>query len=269
MQYYAVLGNPIAHSLSPTIHQAFAKSVGITLSYEKIEVPIGKFAETIQKFRDAGGNGANVTLPFKQEAFNLCNKVSPAAQIAKAVNTIGWEGESLWGENTDGEGLLNDLVRNKNIQLAQKRVLILGAGGAAQGILAPLLAEQPESIMIVNRDITKAERLAEQDSRIIAFDYASMPTQHEPIDIVINATSASLQNTVPSLQPHWVEHTIAIDLAYLKQGDTIFMQWAKEQGAKEVFDGMGMLVEQAAISFRKWHGMLPDTKHVIDLLRSR
>lgn len=270
LPYFAVFGNPISHSLSPVIHQAFAKQLGKDLRYEKIEVPIGKFHETLTEFKAAGGCGANVTLPFKQEAYKLCVQLSDAASHAHAVNTIGFDGDVLWGDNTDGMGLLNDLNRNKGIHLEGKRVLVLGAGGAAHGILPVLLKQNVSKIILVNRTLAKAQALAAHDPRIEAYDFGSVPTMVTPVDIVINATSASLQNAVPDISPNWLNNTMAIDLAYLRQRqETCFMEWAKEHGAKQVWDGIGMLVEQAAISFQRWHGVVPETKSIIEKLNRR
>lgn len=265
-KYFAVLGHPVSHSLSPVIHQAFALSLGIDIVYEKIEVSPDKLSETLKAFRGKGGMGANITLPFKQEAFKLCQHLMAGAKQSKTVNTLGWENEALWGENTDGEGFIRDLTHNKGISLKDKRVLILGAGGAAQGILPHLLNPSPERIVIVNRHLEKAQLLCNTRVGIEAFSYENLSSLLPPFDIVVNATSASLFNTLPPLDPYWIKNTFAIDLAYRFQGETSFVKWAKEAGAKEAHDGMGMLVEQAALSFQKWHQVLPQTQSVIESL---
>jgi len=266
---FAVLGSPIDHSLSPVIHHAFAKGCEITLSYERKETKLSHLKEVLNQFKKDGGAGGNVTLPLKMEAFALCDQLSSRAQEAGAINTFWWEGEKLCGDNTDGEGLVRDLTLNCGLALKDKRILILGAGGAVRGILSPLLALSPAGIVIVNRTLEKAKALIEKDPNMItAFSSEeALQKSFEAFDIVINATSASLQNTLPLLSPDWLRGSVAIDLAYRLGQKTIFMREAKAQGAKEVHDGVGMLVEQAALGFYQWHQVRPNTKEVIAQLR--
>ncbi len=270
MEHFAVFGAPIAQSLSPLIHKAFAEQKDIALSYEPIFTPPGQLAEAIEQFRKRGGQGANITAPLKLEAYNLCKVHTPAAVYAKAVNTIYWQGSQLCGDNTDGEGLVRYMVQDLGLNLAQKRILILGAGGAARGIIYPLLTYSLQQLVIVNRTFLKAQSIASQDARLYAYTYEALDASHEaPFDIVINATSSSLQNELPPLAARWVQKTIAIDLAYLKNQATLFLKWAKTHHAGATYDGIGMLVEQAALAFQRWHGVLPMTQPVIDMLRAK
>lgn len=268
MKRFALFGSPVAHSLSPFIHQAFAKSVGSSLTYDRILTQQGQLKEKLQQFRDQGGFGANVTVPLKQEAVELCDKLTQAAEKAAAVNTLYWEGDSLCGDNTDGEGFVRDLTHNLAYDLQNKRILILGAGGAARGILHPLLSLGVQAIIIVNRTAQKAHLLSKSDARIKSYDYELLQnTSEAPFDFVINATSCSLQNLMVPLAPKWIEGVIAIDLAYQKNQKTIFQQWAMQHHAKQSYDGIGMLVEQAALAFKRWHGVEPPTHHVMEQIR--
>lgn len=269
MTYFALLGYPLTHSLSPLVHQAFAKSVGISLRYEKIETPLGQLKQALHDFRAKGGIGANITAPLKQEAFGLCDYLTQNALLAKAVNTLYWENEKLKGDNTDGEGLIRDLTINLALNLSNKRILILGAGGAVRGILFPLLSRSIQSLVIVNRTLLKAQSLAQQDPRLKAYTYEGLDqSQEHPFDIIINATSLSLEGMLPPLNTSWIKNAMVLDLAYDQQAK-LFMQWAKSHGASATYDGLGMLVEQAALAFERWHHILPITAPVIHSLRQR
>ncbi|MBI2792682.1 MAG: shikimate dehydrogenase [Gammaproteobacteria bacterium] len=268
MNRFAVFGSPIAHSLSPIIHQAFGKQCGISLSYEKILTPSGQLKAELKQFRANGGMGANITVPLKQEAYALCDNLIARAIEAKAVNTLYWQDDKLWGDNTDGEGLKRDLIQNLSLRLQDKRILILGAGGATLGILGPLLEEHPQAIVIVNRTLKKAKALCDRSFLISAHSYESLNTSNlAPFDIIINATSCSVHNMLPPLAARWIQGAFVMDLAYMKNQKTPFQQWATVNGATQSHDGLGMLVEQAAIGFALWHHKTPDTQDVLRKLR--
>lgn len=268
MLRFAVFGSPIVQSKSPVLHQAFATSVNKTLVYEKIEVKLGELKQALATFREQGGIGANVTVPLKVEAYELCDKLTEAARTAGAVNTLFWQHNEMWGDNTDGEGFIRDLINNLKLNLKDKRILILGAGGAARGILSPLLALSVKNIVIVNRTLLKAQSLANRDERIKAYSFDTFEAAAEaPFDLIINATSASLQEAVPPLAPHWVKGAIAIDLVYRLEQETVFMRWAHQQGATAVYDGLGMFVEQGALAFKRWFDVYPKTEEAMRTLR--
>ncbi len=268
MSRFAVFGSPIDHSLSPQIHEAFALQFGIALTYERILTEQGGLKSALAAFQKIGGKGANITLPLKHEAFMLCEHLSISAQKAKAVNTIGWnEQGELWGDNTDGEGLIQDLRHNHQLVLANKRILLLGAGGAAAGILSPLLAFSP-TLVIVNRDVIRANSLLTAHPALKAMSYEMLANSNEaPFDYIINATAASLQAIVPPLDPRFLKEACCIDLAYQQKPLTPFLAWANDHGASQLIDGLGMLVEQAALGFSLWHGQTPNTQAVISQLR--
>lgn len=267
--HYVVIGNPIAHSKSPAIHARFAQQTGQAMSYERLLAPLDNFIGSVNQFIAAGGRGANVTVPFKLEAFQLASKLSPRAQAAGAVNTLTFERGQIIGDNTDGVGLVRDIVRNAGVALACKRVLLLGAGGAARGVILPVLAEEPTQLVIANRTVARAVELSAAFSakpgQLVASSFDDL---NGHFDIVINATSASLSSEVPALPPAIIgAHSFVYDMMYGAQ-PTVFMQSAAEQGAT-VRDGLGMLVEQAAESFFIWRGVRPDTASVYDWLRSQ
>ncbi len=268
MKYFAVFGDPISHSLSPQIHEAFAQQFAIALRYERIRVPSGELKANIELFRQQGGKGANITLPLKQEAFTLCDQLSNRALEAQAVNTIGWnENGELWGDNTDGEGFIRDVMNNHQLLLNDKRILLLGAGGAARGILAPILSFSP-MLIVVNRDLSRAEHLVAHYPQVKTMSYAQLAQATEPpFDYIINATSASLTESLPPMPSHYIQNACCIDLAYRAQGLTPFLQWAKDGHARYIMDGLGMLVEQAAIGFALWHGQKPSTAPILQRLR--
>lgn len=268
---YAVIGNPIAHSKSPAIHAAFAAQTGQTLSYEAILGPLDAFADSVRAFRDAGGRGMNVTVPFKLEAFALAERRSPRAQAAGAVNTLAFDAAGIFGDNTDGAGLVRDLTHNLACALAGRRILLLGAGGAARGALLPLLAESPATLTLANRTLTRAEALVAdfgphaRPGQLAASSFDALAGRH--FDVVINATAASLADEAPAL-PHglYAPGALAYDMMY-GRGDTPFLGAARRDDAARLADGLGMLVEQAAESFLLWRGVRPDTAPVLADLR--
>lgn len=264
---YAVIGNPIAHSKSPEIHAQFAAQTGQDMSYERLLAPLDGFAASVQAFVAQGGKGANVTLPFKLEAYALATQLSARAQAAGAVNTLRFDGGQILGDNTDGVGLVADIVRNAGVSVAGKRVLLLGAGGAARGVILPLLLEHPAQLVIANRTAARAEALAQQfaaHGNIVASDFTALDGQ---FDLIINATSASLAAELPPIAAAlFGRDTLAYDMMYGKL-PTVFMQFAAAQGAS-VRDGLGMLVEQAAEAFLVWRGVRPDTAPVFAALRA-
>ncbi|MGV8898454.1 MAG: shikimate dehydrogenase [Burkholderiaceae bacterium] len=265
---YAVIGNPIAHSKSPEIHASFARQTGQDIEYRRLLAPLDGFARTVADFIAAGGKGANVTVPFKLEAFALATRLSARAQAAGAVNTLKFDGDAIVGDNTDGIGLVADIVRNAGVPLAGRRILLLGAGGAARGVILPLLQQEPTVLVIANRTTAKAIALAQQfaaDGPIMACDFTDLA---DPFDIVINATAASLSAALPPIAPGiFGKATFAYDLMYSKE-PTIFMRFAAQHGAA-VRDGLGMLVEQAAESFLFWRGVRPETSDVLAQLQTQ
>jgi len=266
MNKYAVIGNPVDHSLSPTIQAQFAKQIGLSMSYEKILAPLDGFTITAKNFVNSGALGFNITVPFKVEAYDLVDECTLNSKIAGAVNTIKVENGALYGENTDGIGLVNDLCNNLQQSIKGKDILILGAGGATQGILLPLLECQPERILVANRTKAKSLKLASNYSeygKVCGFGLDQIKAK--PVDIIINATSASLDGKTPEIPSGVAAGALCYDLMYGRQ--TPFMQWARENSALEVTDGLGMLVEQAASAFAFWHGITPETKEVIKSLR--
>ncbi len=265
---YAVMGNPISHSKSPSIHTLFAKQTQQSILYTAIHVDLGGFKQAVGNFAATGGKGLNITVPFKQEAWALVNSRSERAERAGAVNTIKIENDELFGDNTDGVGLVNDLTVNHNIKLKDKNILLMGAGGAARGVLIPLLKQNPFSLFIANRTPDKAKDLADDFSdmgNISGGGYAALTDLK--FDIVINATAASLQGELPPLPDTLLnDKACCYDMMYSAK-PTPFMQWATKNNADNVLDGLGMLVEQAAESFFIWRGVKPETKRVIEHLR--
>lgn len=266
---YAVMGNPIAHSKSPLIQSEFAAQTRQRIIYEAILVDPGGLAQAIGNFQATGGKGLNITVPFKHEAWELMDERSERAQRAGAVNTILFKADGRrYGDNTDGVGLVRDIVNNHGGQFSNQQVLILGAGGAVRGILGPILDEQPRKIVIANRTVDRAAVLAREFSSAIPVEGRGYPALNGmQFDLVINGTSASLTGELPPLPASIVtRNSWCYDMMY---GDkpTIFMQWAKTRGAKKCLDGMGMLVEQAAESFFLWRNVRPDTAPVIEKLR--
>lgn len=266
---YALMGNPVSHSKSPDIHHYFSKQTGIAMDYEAILVPLQGFRDALASFQKQAGRGLNITLPFKQQAFMLMDKLGKAAQQAGAVNTIVFYPDGTrYGENTDGIGFLQDYIQNHDGEISGKRILILGAGGAARGILGPLLSQQPKSVMIANRTQCKALVLEQDFNKygpVLAVDYESI-SKHT-YDIIINATSTSLSSELPPLSSDIFENRpCCYDMAYQKKL-TPFLLFAKAHGASQCIDGLGMLVEQAAESFFLWHGIKPETLSIIKKIR--
>lgn len=276
---YVVIGNPIAHSKSPDIHAAFALQTGQQIAYTRCLAPIDGFAATVRALIHGGCLGANVTLPFKLEAAALALTLSERAREAGAVNTLSFIGGDIVGDNTDGAGLVNDIVRNARVQIAGKRILLVGAGGAARGALLPLLREHPQEIVIANRTAATADALAahfgaraehSQQIRACAFDgLDALARAHDgPFDIVINATSASIGGALPPVPAAaFGAGTLALDMMYAR-APSVFMEFAASHGAT-ARDGLGMLVEQAAEAFSLWRGVRPDGAPVLAHLRER
>lgn len=268
-QRYAVMGNPVAHSKSPEIHQHFARQFGHRIEYLAIQVDPGGFPQAVEQFRAAGGSGLNVTVPFKLDAFRLADRRSDRAELAGAVNTLKFEADGkIFGDNTDGIGLVHDIELNLGVSFKDKQVLILGAGGAVRGVLGPILKHRPARVVIANRTTSKARDIADAFSgqgtiEVCTFD--NLRGKH--FDVVINGTSSSLQNELPPLpETLYARDALAYDMMY---GDrpTAFIEWSALHNAAHISDGLGMLVEQAAESYFVWRGARPDTKPVIAELR--
>jgi len=262
---YALVGHPVHHSRSPLIHQLFARQRGERLSYELIDADVDHFETAVRGFKAAGGKGLNVTVPHKQAAYRLADELGLEAQVAKAVNTLSFRNGRIRGDNTDGIGFMRDLTVNLKRQVAGKRVLLLGAGGAARGILGPLLSAAPEVLVVANRTVARAEALkqefdAGQSIRVCTFDdLERLP----PFDFVINATSAGLKGEQPPFPDTLVNAaSFCYDLAYSLK-DTPFVSWARRSGAGRVVQGWGMLVEQAAESYSIWRGHRPETAAIL------
>lgn len=268
MDRYGVFGNPIGHSKSPLIHRLFAEQTAQQLSYEALLAPLEDFEGYARAFF-AEGLGANVTVPFKEQAFALADSLSERARRAGAVNTLKkLDDGSLLGDNTDGAGLVRDLTVNAGIELRGKRILLLGAGGAVRGILEPFLAEQPQTLVIANRTVDKAEQLARQFADLGPVVASGFDWIDAPVDLIVNGTSASLAGELPPIAASLIQpgHTCCYDMMY-GAGPTAFNRWAAEQGAARTLDGLGMLVEQAVEAFHLWRGVRPDSAPVLAELR--
>lgn len=278
IEKYAVIGNPIAHSKSPLIHQAFASQFGKQISYEKVLAPLDGFIATIERLQAEGYRGANVTVPFKFEALQYVvqhGRLRPLADTARAVNTLVFNRHTVEGDNTDGVGLMRDIEKNAGVALKDKHVLIIGAGGAAFGILQPLLNAQPTNIAITNRTFSKAEEAATILATLIKNAPVETTIHALPLDtlagnkydVIINSTSAGLTDTaLPIPNDIFGQDCLAYDMMYGRE--TPFMQQARKAGAS-VADGLGMLVEQAAEAFFIWHGLRPETSPVIATIRQQ
>jgi len=272
---YAVIGNPVAHSKSPFIHTEFARQTDQDVVYDRILAPLNGFAPSVEAFRAEGGLGLNVTLPFKLQAYALAQEKSARACDSQAVNTLKLEGATIYGDNTDGVGLVRDIQINLNFPIEGRDVLVMGAGGAAQGALGMLLDAKPARLVIANRTVEKAERLAQRLREARGLSAALLSARGYPelsgqkFDLVVNSTSASLNDAVPQLPDGvFARGGLAYDMMYGK-GVTLFAEFALSQGAGHVADGIGMLVEQAAESFFIWRGVRPQTGPVIAALRAR
>ena len=257
-----VIGNPIAHSKSPFIHHEFAKQAGLSVNYERVLAPLDGFVETVLTLKKSGIFGANVTLPFKEDAYKIANDVSQAAKRAKAANTLCFKPEGIYADNTDGVGLITDITEHIGYPLTAKRILICGAGGAVRGILYPLLSEQPASLTLVNRKQEKADALAKEFSDLMpihAIGYEDLDQQ--VFDVIIDGTSFS-KDPLPLLftTVQLSQNSLAYDLKYGQNSS--FLAWTKERNATHIHDGIGMLVEQAAAAFQLWTGFKPKTDSV-------
>ncbi len=268
---YAVVGNPVSHSKSPRIHSLFAAQTGEAVEYTAIQAPLDGFAQTVKTFFANGGKGLNVTVPFKEQAWQLADARSRRAEKTGAANTLYRDEQGrLVADNTDGIGLVTDLMTNADVALAGRRILVLGAGGAVRGVLGPLLAEGPAVLTIANRTVSKAEALVslfQEEAGDTGLSASGFEEVTGPFDVIINGTSASLQGDLPPIPGSLVTTgTVIYDMMYAAE-DTAFNAWARAQGAVRVMDGLGMLVEQAAESFRIWRGVKPATNTVIHELR--
>jgi shikimate dehydrogenase len=275
MDKYAVIGNPIEHSKSPQIHHMFAQQAEDEIMYEALLSPVDEFKETVEAFRKGGGMGLNVTVPFKQEAWKLADELSDYAKNAGAVNTLVFRQDgTIYGTNTDGIGLVRDLVENNQSQIQAKRILILGAGGAVRGVLQPLLMQMPEKIFIANRTPERAIELVadmqaftQQDGRICQLSGGGFADIKGEYDLIINGTAASLQGIMPPIPESCLAAGVhCYDMMYGGR-PTAFEFWCDDNGAAKVMNGLGMLVEQAAESFSIWRGKMPDTKPVLEAMQ--
>jgi shikimate dehydrogenase len=271
VDHYAVVGNPVAHSLSPRIHAEFARTTGQSLEYQAIEIASDSFAAGIADLQQRGFRGLNVTVPFKVAAWELCNSLTARARTAAAVNTVCLQADgTMHGDNTDGIGLIRDLVDNLKIDIEQQNILILGAGGAVRGVLEPLLALSPSRITVANRDIDRALGLARDfrsfgEIEVIAYNQLISRDYH----LIINATAAGLSNQLPPISAAVLERaSVCYDMMYNLSAPTSFVQWSRAQGVARSHDGLGMLVEQAAEAFYLWRGQHPDTSRLLSILRT-
>ncbi len=268
---YAVVGHPVAHSLSPFIHSLFARQTGQAVSYRLMDTPPEQFIERVSEFFATGGRGVNITLPHKTRAMTLANELTERARLAGAVNTLAARRDgTLLGDNTDGAGLVQDLTVNLGIRMRERSILLIGAGGAARGVIAPLIALAPRRIVITNRTAERAVALAAVFAGLGAVEgcgFAELAGQ--AFDVIINATSASLTGELPAVPATaFAAGTFCYDMAY-GRGDTAFVRWARELGCRRAVPGWGMLVEQAAESFRLWRGVRPLTAPVLAALSGR
>lgn len=273
IDHYAVFGNPVSHSKSPQIHTLFARQTEQSLIYTAELAEIGAFDQAVKTFISNNGKGLNITVPFKEDAWKTATRRSQRAQRAGAVNTLILQTDgSLFGDTTDGTGLVRDLVDNHDIQLTGKDILLIGAGGAVRGVLESILEQKPASLLITNRTADKAIRLADDFSDLgnikgCGLNDTESTFSHSNFDIVINGTSASLKGDLPALPDSiFRENSCSYDMMYSAVA-TPFMRWSIDNGAKNAFDGLGMLVEQAAESFYLWRKVKPETKQVIKYIR--
>jgi shikimate dehydrogenase len=267
MSRYAVLGSPIAHSKSPTIHTLFAEQTKQELQYEAIKVEADEFDSFVLDFFASGGQGLNITVPHKERAYALATNLEPRAKLAGAVNTLFLNsGQEICGDNTDGPGLVRDIQVNLGLSIKGKNLLVVGAGGAVRGALVSLIEAEPAAITLVNRTISNAQRLQHTFEKEFDISVAEFDSLEGSFDIIINGTSLSLSNEIPALTPsHLSNNSCCYDMMY-KNEDTSFVTWAKQNGATLAVDGVGMLVEQAAESFLRWRGVRPETSSIISQL---
>ena len=267
--YFCVVGSPIGHSKSPDIHLAFARQTGLQIRYEKVEIERGHLREALREFQMLGGRGMNVTVPLKEEAHGVATVLHTRAAQAGAANTLWFDlDDNLCADNTDGAGLIRDLGVNHGFDFNNKHILLIGAGGAARGAIPALLAAGPLSVTVANRTLDKAQALASRFADLGEVSACRFPElEGRRFDLIVNATSLSLEGKVPPLPVAVAHRTWCYDMMY-GLNPTCFMRWGREQGAQNVLDGLGMLVEQAAEAFFLWHAIRPETAPVIDSLRS-
>lgn len=265
---FVVIGHPVSHSLSPAIHARFAAQTGISLEYTTLLAPLGEFDATARRFFASGGSGANVTLPFKLEALRFADEVAERARLAGAANVLTARDGRIAADNTDGAGLVGDLTRNLGLELRGARILLLGAGGAARGVIAPLLALQPRVLVVANRTAERARDLAVEFASLGPIRASAFsPIEGGPFDLVVNATSTSTKGEPLELPAALLAPGATVyDMMY-GPAARVFLERARSQGAR-VSDGLGMLVEQAAEAFLGWHGTRPDTAPVLSALRA-
>ncbi|MBD1573902.1 shikimate dehydrogenase [Vibrio sp. S17_S38] len=264
---YAVFGNPISHSKSPFIHTLFARQTNQSMEYGIVEAPVGGFQSAVSEFFAQGGKGCNVTAPFKLDAFKFADRLTQRAQLAQAVNTLKkLDDGQIIGDNTDGEGLVQDLLQYK-AQLKDAKILLIGAGGAARGVIQPLLDQAPSEVIITNRTFEKGQQLAEAFCDYGQIRAMPMNEINAPFDIIINSTSAGLTGGLPDISTGiFNSKSVSYDMSY-GAGNTHFNNWAKDNGVINAYDGLGMLVGQAAESFMLWRGLRPDVQQVLRELR--
>lgn len=266
---FAVIGNPVSHSLSPQIHQAFSKQTNIPLQYDRVQSPLTSLDKTIQSLQLQGYTGANITIPFKQEAFHLSNTQSEAATLAQASNLISFnDNASIDASNFDGIGLIQDLTHNNNIILNHTQILIIGAGGATQGIIGPILEQVPKEVVITNRTLSKAEAIAEQFSALGNIHAQPISDLYQKeFNLIINTSSADTTSAPLPLPSNVITpHTHCYDIVYGQQ--SLFTNWVKQNATSPIINGIGMLVEQAAASFYFWHGIYPETHDILKTLKA-
>lgn len=268
MNKYCVFGNPVEHSISPLIHSMFAKQTGHKFSYERIFSELDCFEKDVKNFVNDNGKGFNITLPFKMQAFKMMQETTLRAKIAQAVNTVKIEKNILYGDNTDGIGLVKDFNNNIKLSLANKDILMIGAGGAARGIIFDLIQQNPLRILVANRTKAKAQQIAldfKKYNKVCGFSIEQIKAK--PVDIIINATSVGIDNKeILNIPKIVAKNAFCYDLMYGKE--TAFIKWSKESNASGVSDGLGMLVEQAAEAYFIWHKIMPDTKKVLSQLKA-
>ena len=272
MDRYVVAGNPVEHSQSPFIHAEFARQTGQAMDYGRVLWPLGSFAESVRALAESGAKGCNITVPFKFDAFRAAQRLTARATLAQAANVLRFDAEGWLADNTDGVGLVNDIERNAGCPLQDKRVLLIGAGGAASGALGPLLGAQPRVVVVANRTLDKARALVERHARVTAdsteLRASTLAACGVGFDVVINASASSLQSAaVPVSHAVLAPGALALDMMYGAAARP-FLDWAATHGARGR-DGLGMLVEQAAAAFELWRGVRPDTAPVLAALRAR
>lgn len=268
VERYAVLGHPVAHSLSPVLHALFAAQAGRELQYEQIDAPPEGAEAAVQRFRDEGGCGLNVTVPHKQTALQLADRATPRARAAGAANWLAFKDEEISGDNTDGSGLVRDLTATLALELSVLRILLLGAGGAARGVLGPLLECRPRALVLANRTYEKAQALVESHAENPVLSVCALEElEGQEFDLVLNATAAGLAQEALALPSSMLASAEAVCYDFSYGRETPFLAWARKAGCAQVCDGFGMLLEQAAESFELWHGVRPDTAQARAALR--